>query len=225
MGITAYRRTAVREYGAPTVSIERSVVRDPRLARTLRAHEVYDAVLSPDGRSVLGDPTPCRDSSVRSAFVREFEGRFELMGDFGFVRIPGGTAAGNDILVPRRLVSGLGITSLSTVSGTAVAEFRGRGEGEDGSWGFVAERVARVAPPAPGETLRAIAGTVEQARNGLLFVGDCLVPSGVAERAGLAAGEGAEITATLRWDRRRRTWGWVAVEARPLGDRRERRGR
>ena len=54
LGITAYRRSAVREFGAPQVSIERSVVHDARLARELRAHEVYDAVLSPTGAPCWG---------------------------------------------------------------------------------------------------------------------------------------------------------------------------
>lgn len=214
VGITAYRRSAVREYGAPTVSIERSVVRDPRLARSLRPHEVYDAALSPDGRSILGTPVPCEDPSIRSVFVRGFEGRIELVGDLGFVRIPGGTAATNDVLVPARLLRGRDVPNLSTVSGTAIAAFDEGDEGEDGSWGYVAEKVDRVTPPMPGETRRVISGKLDRSRSGACFVEGCLVPARVTMDAGLAAGEEAEVSARLRWDRRRRTWDWVAVSAR-----------
>lgn len=217
VGITTFRRAAAREYGAPAVSIERRVVRDPRLACTLKAHEVYDAVLSLDGRSILGSPTRCLDDSIRSTFVREFEGRIDLVGDYGFVRIPGGTAARNDILIPSRLVSGSGIPSLANVSGTAVAEFREGREGEEGSWGFVADKVSRVSLPSPGEVRRTIGGMLRQTRSGACFVGDCLVPAAMAERAGLIEGARVKVTAELRWDRRRRAWSWIAAAIRVLG--------
>lgn len=209
LGITAYRRSAVREFGAPQVSIERSVVHDARLARELRAHEVYDAVLSPDGRSVLGTPEVCGDEALRSVFVRRFEGRFERVGDYGFVRLPGGTASTGDVLVPARTVAELGIADLSMLSGVAVASYR---EDED-AWGFVADSVERVEPPRPDDVERRVTGTVRVSRGGSAFVGDCLVPERLMGELGLRDGQEASVRARLRWDRRRRTWDWIAVSA------------
>lgn len=209
LGITAYRRSAVREFGAPSVSIERSVVRDARLARELRAHEVYDAVLSPDGRSILGEPRVCADEALRSVFVRRFEGRFERVGDFGFVRLPGGTAATGDVLVPARMVAELGICDLSVVSGVAVASFREGEKDAEGSWGFVADEVERVEPPRADEVERRVSGVVRFARGGAAFVGECLVPARVVAERGLREGQELTATARLRWDKRRRRWDWV----------------
>lgn len=209
LGITAYRRSAVREFGAPQVSIERSVVHDARLARELRAHEVYDAVLSPDGRSVLGTPEVCGDEALRSVFVRRFEGRFERVGDYGFVRLPGGTASTGDVLVPARTVAELGIADLSVLSGVAVASYR---EEED-AWGFVADAVERVEPPRSDDVERRVTGTVRVSRGGSAFVDDCLVPERLMGELGLRDGQEVSVRARLRWDRRRRTWDWIAVSA------------
>lgn len=153
VGVTAYRSEAPREFGPPTVSIERSVVADARLAGLLRPHEVYDAALSPDGRVILGTPEVCADERVRSVFVRRVEGRFDRVGagGYGFVRLPGGTAATNDVLVPARLVAERGIADRSWVTGTAVAVFREGADGAEGSWGFVMDAVERVAAPTADE--------------------------------------------------------------------------
>lgn len=153
VGVTAYRSEAPREFGPPTVSIERSVVPSARLAGLLRPHEVYDAVLSPDGRSILGTPEVCADERMRSVFVRGFEGRFERVGadGYGFVRLPGGTAASGDVLVPARLAAHHGIADRSWVTGTAAAVFREGADGAEGTWGFVADAVERAVPPTDEE--------------------------------------------------------------------------
>lgn len=153
VGVTAYRSEAPREFGPPTVSIERSVVADARLAGLLRPHEVYDAALSPDGRVILGTPEVCADERVRSVFVRRTEGRFERVGadGYGFVRLPGGTAATNDVLVPARLAARHGIAGRSWVTGTAVAVFREGADGAEGSWGFAMDAVERVEAPTADE--------------------------------------------------------------------------
>lgn len=211
VGITAYRRSAVREYGAPELSIERSVVRDARLAHELRPHEVYDAVLSPDGRAILGEPALCTDPAVRATFVRRFEGRFERVGSYGFVRLPGGTAAGNDILVPERLVRGHAIGDLSVVAGVAAASFREGEGGDEGSWGFVADAVERVEPPRREDVERPVTGELRVSSGGAAFVGECLVPARMVADHGLRAGDRIDAKTRLRWDRRRRSWGWIAV--------------
>lgn len=212
VGITAYRRSAAREYGGPSVSIERSVVRDARLAGELRAHEVYDAVLSPDGRSVLGEPVPCADPAVRATFVRRFEGRFERVGGYGFVRLPGGTAAANDILVPERMVARHGIEDLSVVSGVAAASFREGEKDDEGSWSFVADSVERVVPPHPADVEKRAVGALRVSRGGAAFVGNVLVPARMVSELGLRPDQELTVRARLRWDRRRRTWDWVATE-------------
>ena len=209
LGITAYRRSAVREFGSPSVSIERSVVRDARLARELRAHEVYDAVLSPDGRSILGEPEVCEDEALRSVFVRRFEGRFERVGDYGFVRLPGGTASTGDVLVPARVVAEREICDLSVVSGVAVASFREGEKDDEGSWGFVVDVVERVEPPRAEDVERQVTGVVRFARGGAAFVGECLVPARMVAERGLREGQELTALARLRWDKRRRRWDWV----------------
>lgn len=212
VGITAYRRSAAREYGGPSVSIERSVVRDARLAGELRTHEVYDAVLSPDGRSVLGEPVPCADSAVRAVFVRRFEGRLERVGGYGFVRLPGGTSAANDILVPERMVTRYGIEDLSVVSGVAAASFREGEKDDEGSWSFVADSVERVVSPHPADVEKRVSGALRVSRGGAAFVGNVLVPVRMVDELGLRADQELTVRARLRWDRRRRTWDWVATE-------------
>ena len=207
VGITAYRRTAVREFGAPSVSIERSVVRDTRLAHELRPHEVYDAVLSPDGRSILGTPEVCGDETLRSIFVRRFEGRFERVGDYGFVRLPGGTASTGDVLVPARAVSELGIDDLSVLSGVAVASYRE----DEGAWGFVADAIERVEPPRPEDVERRVTGTVRISRGGAAFVGDALVSARTVAERGLSEGQELTALARLRWDKLRRRWSWIVA--------------
>ena len=217
VGITAYRRSAVREYGAPELSIERSVVRDARLARELVPHEVYDAVLSPDGRSILGEPVPCTDPTVRATFVRRFEGRFERVGSYGFVRLPGGTAAGNDVLVPERLVKSHAIEDLSVVAGVAAASYREGEKDGEGSWGFVADAVERVEPPRREDTERLVTGDLRVSPGGAAFVGECLVPARMVTERALRAGDRLDARVRLRWDKRRRSWDWIAVSVETRG--------
>lgn len=217
VGITAYRRGVAQGYGPPIASMERSVVRDPRLAGLLAAHEVYEAVLSPDGRSILGTPERCEDEGVRSSFVRTFEGTFERVGEFGFVRLEGGTSATGDLLVPRRLVERHRIADLSLVAGTAVAVFREGTDGAEGSWGFAVETVERVVPPSAQDTARRVRGTVRISRSGAALVEGVLVPRRMAGELGVRAGQEVEVVARRSWDKRRRAWGWVARSAAVVG--------
>ena len=154
----------------------------------------------------------CREiehGKLRSVFVRRFEDRFERVGDFGFVRLPGGTAATGDVLVPARTVAELGICDLSVVSGVAVASFREGEKDAEGSWGFVADEVERVEPPRAEDVERQVTGVVRFARGGAAFVGECLVPARVVAERGLREGQELTATARLRWDKRRRRWDWV----------------
>lgn len=217
LGVTAYRRGVATGYGPPSATIERSVVRDPRLAALLAPHEVYEAVLSSDGRSILGTPARCEDEGIRSSFVRRFEGTFESVGAFGFVRLPGGTAASGDLLVPQRLVERHRIADLSRVSGTAAVSFRDEGDGgeaDDAPWGFVVESVDRVEPPRPEDLSRRVRGQARGSQSGALFVDDVLLPARLVAEQGIRSGQLVEADAHPRWDKRRRAWGWIARSAR-----------
>lgn len=226
LGITAYRRSVAQGYGPPTVSVERSVVRDPQLAGLLAAHEVYEAALSTDGRSILGTPVRCEDEGVRASFVRAFEGTFERVGEFGFVRLPGGTAATGDLLVPKRLVERYQIADLSQVTGTAVAVFHEadekgaqgrRAEKDAGSWGFVVETIERVVPPRAEDAQRRVRGLARRTPSGATLVEGVLVPRRMAQELGIRPGQEVELVARRSWDKRRRAWGWMARSAAVVG--------
>ncbi len=220
--------------------LERHTVADADLAGSLEEGGVYTAVVSPDGRRILGDPEPVAPAGERLPFVRPFEGRFEPVRGFGFVHrdLPAGDGAapagaadrgsafaqGAATAVPaggqgRSAASLAGVdvfvpaalVSEHAIGGLSRVAGTARMVFRDGTWRYEAARIERVDPAGPEAAERVFEGEARLQPGGYAFVGDCLVGRDLVASAQIRDGQLVRVRARRSWNRPRRAWGWSAV--------------
>lgn len=143
------------------------------------------------------------DTKWTDKFIKKFNGIFDKVYDFGYIR--DGVV---ELYVNKTLVNQFKLLPFSEVSGTMFTTYNKKKKITE----YKLISIVNVEEPDPNEFQSEIYGIFKRAKNGFGFVEDCFVPKELIDQSDLEEYGFAKVRAHKSWDRKKNIWSWKAYE-------------
>ena len=185
-------------------SEKRMTLKDKNVVKELQVGKIYCAKFITQGiPRMIGEYTVSENEGFKQRYVREINGVFERVKEFGFIR-----DGFIEAFVKPDMVLEYQLENLWEVRGILYRKYNSR----KNRWLWEMGEILGTEKPQRENYKREFSGEIEVTRSGFGFVEGCFVPADLVSKYDVDDFDIVKVKAEKSWDRKKKQWSWKAIE-------------